>query len=108
MIIGLDQYNALVEFFDQLNPAIADAIVLSCQTDYDFVLEAMNIRQRGEVEWDYDFSQEDLEKYRALAQEELAAFEGEEEDYLSHIDLALIKTYSLVVDFFNQLEKAKK
>lgn len=101
MNISLSTYNALYEFLLEFYPDLAEEFAESAQGDYDFVLEQLNIRQRGQVEIDESLFKNKKEEFIEIAKKNLE--EWEEEEYISHIDQKIIDTYQLSLDFFEEI-----
>lgn len=103
MNISLSTYHALYDFLKECAPNLAEKLADSADGEYDYILESLNIRQRGEVQIDPSIFEGREEELYKKAQEYLA--EWEDMDYISHVDQKLIDNYQMVCEYFEEAKK---
>lgn len=103
MNISLSTYHALYEFLREEDPRLAETFADSAEGEYDFILESLNIRQRGEVQIDPSIFYGKEEEFYKKALANLS--EWEDMDYISHVDQKLIDNYEMVVEYFGEVRK---
>lgn len=106
MNVSINQWNSLVSFLEEFAPNTVDSFVEESDGEYDFILEELNIRNRGEVEMDPTFFYGKEDEFIQKATEALS--EWDEEEYISHIDEAAMSVYKDAIEIFERIKAEKR